>query len=114
MLDQTSNRMDTRTHSSCLCRCKAVVAYRTQSHDAHTPKVSSKCMFGESGRTCQTHARGLICIPVRPGIESAAQQDDLASLLLQVHVDELHCLQQLGIQECCSKVVKVILLCVAW
>ena len=52
-------------------------------------------------------------MPVWPGIKPAAQENDLASLLLQIHVDELHCLQQPGIQECCSKIVEVILLSVA-
>ena len=57
---------------------------------------------------------GPVCMPVWPGVKPTAQKNNLASLLLQVHVYELHCFQQLDIQKGCGKVVELILLCVAW
>ena len=57
---------------------------------------------------------GPVRMPMWPGIKSAAHEDNLTSLLLQVHVDKLHRFKQLGIQERCGKVVKFIILCVAW
>lgn len=58
--------------------------------------------------------RKVVCMPVWPGVKTTAQQDDLAGLLLQVHVDQLHCFQQLGIEECCGYVIKGVIFSIAW
>ncbi len=44
--------------------------------------------------------------PVWSCVKPAAKQDNLASALLKVHVNELHGLQQLGIKERSSNIVK--------
>lgn len=48
--------------------------------------------------------------PVRSGVEPAAKQDNLASLLLKVHVDELNCLLQLGVKESSGNIIKGVII----
>ena len=49
-------------------------------------------------------------MPVWPSVQATAQQDHLASLLLQVHVDKLKCFKQLCIKDCSGGVIKQVIL----
>ena len=48
-------------------------------------------------------------MPVWPGVQTTAQQDHLASLLLQVHVDKLKCFKQLCIKDCSGSVIEQVI-----
>ena len=49
-------------------------------------------------------------MPVWPCVQATAQQDHLACLLLQVHVDKLNGFKQLCIKDCSGGVIKQVIL----
>ena len=48
-------------------------------------------------------------MPIWPCVKTTAQQDHLASLLLQVHIDELNCLKQLCVKHCGGMVIEQVI-----
>ena len=52
-------------------------------------------------------------MPVWPGVQTTAQQDHLASLLHQVHIDKVDCFKQLSIKDCGGSVIKEVMFYIA-